>query len=157
MRNPTHNGEAPPNHRLEGNTVGSRACCIHLLATTPCQHQDPLIGLAVWFMDDGGRGGNTRHGLVIDVSSFKREDHCLLQAAAVRMSSSLGSTCRHRYRATALPWREGQQRRSTQREQVVLISVPSMRWKLYAYDQDKSFVNTGSGAASIDPVTTEER
>jgi LAGLIDADG DNA endonuclease family len=39
---------------------------------------DPL-GLAVWFMDDGGKGGNTKHGLVIDVSGFVEEDQNLLQ------------------------------------------------------------------------------
>ena len=30
---------------------------------------NPFI-LAIWFMDDGGLGGNTAHGLVIDVSAF---------------------------------------------------------------------------------------
>lgn len=35
--------------------------------------------LAVWFMDDGGRGGNTVQGLVIDVSSFTPLEHTLIQ------------------------------------------------------------------------------
>jgi len=39
---------------------------------------DPQV-LALWFMDDGGQGGNTVDGLVIDVSSFTTHEQFLIQ------------------------------------------------------------------------------
>ena len=39
---------------------------------------DPLA-LAVWFMDDGGRGGRTRLGMVFNVASFSPSSRELLQ------------------------------------------------------------------------------
>ena len=35
--------------------------------------------LALWFMDDGGQGGNTVDGLVIDVSSFTTHEQFFIQ------------------------------------------------------------------------------
>ena len=40
---------------------------------------DPMA-LAVWFMDDGGRGARTPRGLVINTSSFSLEEQSLLQS-----------------------------------------------------------------------------
>jgi hypothetical protein len=40
---------------------------------------DPL-SLAVWFMDDGGRGAHTRKGLVINTSCFSPQEQTLLQS-----------------------------------------------------------------------------
>ena len=40
---------------------------------------DPMA-MAVWFMDDGGRGARTPRGLVINTSCFGREEQSLLQA-----------------------------------------------------------------------------
>lgn len=37
--------------------------------------------LALWLMDDGGRGGNSGHGVVIDVSSFTDHEHATVQQA----------------------------------------------------------------------------
>ncbi len=119
---------------------------------------DPL-GLAVWFMDDGGRGGNTKYGLVIDVSSFTREEQSLLQdvlLAKFHLQTSLQS---HGSSLTGRPTTKIYIKRASGLDFYAIVDpyiIPSMRWKLDAYDQDKSFVNTGSGAASIDPVTTEE-
>ena len=39
---------------------------------------DPMA-VAVWFMDDGGRGARTPRGLVINTSGFSREEQSLLQ------------------------------------------------------------------------------
>jgi sRNA-binding regulator protein Hfq len=41
---------------------------------------DPLA-LAVWFMDDGGRGARTPKGLVINTSGFSADEQLLLQRA----------------------------------------------------------------------------
>lgn len=41
---------------------------------------DPTA-LAVWFMDDGGRGGRTPRGMVWNVTSFKSNDRELLRLA----------------------------------------------------------------------------
>ena len=35
--------------------------------------------LAVWFMDDGGQGGNSKFGLVIDISCYQPTQHAFLQ------------------------------------------------------------------------------
>ena len=35
--------------------------------------------LAVWFMDDGGRGGNSKYGMVLDVTGFNQEERVLIQ------------------------------------------------------------------------------
>jgi hypothetical protein len=35
--------------------------------------------LALWFMDDGGRGGNTVQGLVIDISAFTQTESVVIQ------------------------------------------------------------------------------
>ena len=40
---------------------------------------DPLA-VAVWFMDDGGRGARTPRGLVFNTSCFHRDEQVLLQA-----------------------------------------------------------------------------
>ena len=37
------------------------------------------MAVAVWFMDDGGRGARTPRGLVINTSGFTREEQSLLQ------------------------------------------------------------------------------
>lgn len=119
---------------------------------------DPL-GLAVWFMDDGGKGGNAKFGLVIDVSGFIEEDQNLLQDVLLskfHLETSLQNSGHSR---------TGRQAKKLyiKKESVFdfydLVSphvISSMRRKLEAFDQDKGFIHTGSGAASIDPVTTEE-
>lgn len=119
---------------------------------------DPL-GLAVWFMDDGGRGGNTEFGLVIDVSSFTEEDQSILQDVLLtnfHLQTSLQNFGRSR---TGTQARKLYVKKESGFDFYAIVDpyvIPSMRWKLDAYDQNKGFVNTGSGAASIDPVTTEE-
>jgi sRNA-binding regulator protein Hfq len=40
---------------------------------------DPLA-VAVWFMDDGGRGGHTPRGLVFNTSGFSSQEQILLQS-----------------------------------------------------------------------------
>jgi hypothetical protein len=44
---------------------------------------DPLA-LAVWFMDDGGRGAHTPKGLVINTSCFSVEEKSILQEALAK-------------------------------------------------------------------------
>ena len=44
---------------------------------------DPLA-LAVWFMDDGGRGAHTPKGLVINTSCFSVEEQSILQEALAK-------------------------------------------------------------------------
>lgn len=39
---------------------------------------DPLC-LALWFMDDGGKGGNTPLGLVLDISGFQNYEQLIIQ------------------------------------------------------------------------------
>ena len=41
---------------------------------------DPLA-VAVWFMDDGGRGGNTLRGVVFNTSGFAADEQILLRSA----------------------------------------------------------------------------
>ena len=41
---------------------------------------DPLA-VAVWFMDDGGRGGNTPRGLVFNTSGFSADEQIVLRSA----------------------------------------------------------------------------
>ena len=43
----------------------------HLLLSAPA--------LAVWFMDDGGKGGNSRDGMVLDVTGFSEKEKVLIQ------------------------------------------------------------------------------
>lgn len=38
------------------------------------------ISLAIWFMDDGGKGGNTKHGRIISVAGFSDKDTEILQS-----------------------------------------------------------------------------
>jgi hypothetical protein len=47
----------------------------------PLQLEDLLTpyALAVWFMDDGGQGGNSTYGLVIDVSIYTPPERAFLQ------------------------------------------------------------------------------
>ena len=47
----------------------------------PSQLEDLLTpyALAVWFMDDGGQGGNSTYGLVIDVSNYTPPERAFLQ------------------------------------------------------------------------------
>jgi len=40
--------------------------------------------LPYWFMDDGGLGGNSKYGLVIDVSSFSTKEKEWIQALPFR-------------------------------------------------------------------------
>jgi len=35
--------------------------------------------LAIWFLDDGGQGGNSRYGLVIDITKFNHKDQLVIQ------------------------------------------------------------------------------
>lgn len=37
------------------------------------------ISLAIWFMDDGGKGANTKHGRIISVAGFSDKDTEILQ------------------------------------------------------------------------------
>ena len=47
----------------------------------PLQLEDLITpyALAVWFMDDGGQGGNSTYGLVIDVSNYTPPERAFLQ------------------------------------------------------------------------------
>ena len=47
----------------------------------PLQLEDLITpyALAVWFMDDGGQGGNSIYGLVIDISNYKPPERAFLQ------------------------------------------------------------------------------
>jgi hypothetical protein len=47
----------------------------------PLQLEDLLTpyALAVWFMDDGGQGGNSTYGVVIDISNYTPPERAFLQ------------------------------------------------------------------------------
>lgn len=127
----------------------------------PNQLEDMLdpLGLAVWFMDDGGRGGKTKYGLVIDVSGFTREDQALLQTVLLNKFSLQTSLQSHGTSIAGRPSTKIYIKRESGLTFYNIVDpyvIPSMRWKLDAYDQDKALIEGGSGAASIDPVTTEE-
>ena len=110
-------------------------------------------------MDDGGRGGKTKYGLVIDVSSFTREDQALLQAVLLNKFSLQTSLQSHGTSIAGRPSTKIYIKRESGLTFYNIVDpyvIPSMRWKLDAYDQDKALIEAGSGAASIDPVTTEE-
>jgi hypothetical protein len=54
---------------------------------------DPLA-VAVWFMDDGGRGARTPHGLVINTSGFTAEEQDLLRQLLENLFGVLASVHR---------------------------------------------------------------
>lgn len=63
---------------LENPAIGVNATKI-----LPCNIQDLLIhplSLAIWFMDDGGKGGNTPNGIVISVFKFSDAEIKILQS-----------------------------------------------------------------------------
>ena len=87
---------------------------------------DPLT-VAVWFMDDGGRGGNTRHGMVFNVATFSSKDQELLQGT-LKDRYGLETTLQHAGRGTHLYVRAASAVRFV--EIVGPHIIPSMLYKL---------------------------
>jgi hypothetical protein len=97
---------------------------------------DPL-GLAVWFMDDGGRGARTPRGLVFNISSFSTAEHVFLKNLLFDVFGVVSSIHQHGKARQLYVRAESFSRFS---ELVSPYLIASMRYKL-----------------PVDPVTTSPR
>lgn len=85
--------------------------------------------LAVWFMDDGGKGGNSVQGLVVvDVSSFTPLEHALIQR--VLLDKFHLKTSLHFYSKKAVKLYIKAESAKTFYTLVNLFIAPCMRYKL---------------------------
>jgi hypothetical protein len=100
------------------------------------EHLDPL-GLAVWFMDDGGRGARTPRGLVFNISGFSPTEHVFLKSLLFNVFGVVTSIHQHGKAHQLYVRAESFSRFS---ELISPYLIASMRYKLPA-----------------DPVTTSPR
>ncbi len=95
------------------------------------------LGLAVWFMDDGGRGARTPRGLVFNISGFSPDEHVFLKSLLFDVFGVVTSIHQHGKAHQLYVKVESFSRFS---ELVSPYLIASMRYKL-----------------PVDPVTTSPR
>ena len=89
------------------------------------------LALAVWFMDDGGPGSNTRFGLVIDVTGFTEDEPVFLRDKIFKDVYDLKTSIQKHGNKVAKIYR----RRESGNDFYNIVNLfvaPSMVWKLSA-------------------------
>ena len=87
--------------------------------------------LALWLMDDGGRGGNSAEGVVIDLSSFTSPEHATIQQALLDRFQLETSLHHHNRQRGHVKLFFGKSSVGRLKELVRPYMIPSQRYKIH--------------------------